>query len=91
MRIKLTEPGYEGFTGVYGAIAFTDGVSDYGVTPQQAKGIFLCLQGEFIASPDVTDMEAQLKAAQDAQAKAEADLAKLQKDFDAYKAAHPAA
>ena len=90
MRVKLTEPGYEGFTGVYGAIAFTDGVSDYGVTPQQAKAIFLCLQGEFVESAETTDLEAQLKAAQDAEAKAKADLASLQKDFDAYKAAHPA-
>lgn len=51
MRLKLTEPGYETFTGVFGAIKFTNGLSDYGVSPQQASGIQLVIAAELVDEP----------------------------------------
>lgn len=46
MHLKLTQPGYEGFTGAMGAIDFVDGVSVYSVSPQQADGILIVVAGE---------------------------------------------
>lgn len=51
MHIRLTQPGYENFTGLLGAISFTDGLSDYGVSEQQAGGILIVVTGELV---DVT-------------------------------------
>lgn len=48
MRVKLTQPGYENFTGTMGAVEFTDGMSNYGVSPQQAGGILTIVQGEMV-------------------------------------------
>lgn len=60
MRIKLTQPGYENFTGTMGAIKFEDGQSDYGVSPQQASGILNIVQGEMVelTAPPVEEPEA---------------------------------
>lgn len=48
MKLKLTQPGYEGFTGTLGAVEFTDGLSNYGVSPQQAGGITITIRGELV-------------------------------------------
>ena len=48
MHLKLTQPGYENFTGQLGAIDFTDGVSDYGVSPRQAEGVTITVAGELV-------------------------------------------
>lgn len=48
MRIKLTQAGYENFTGMLGAVEFVDGSSDYGVSPQQASGILNIVEGEMV-------------------------------------------
>lgn len=82
--IKLTEPGYENFTGVFGAINFTNGVSDYGVSPQKAATLLINLSGEYVLSEEDADLQAQLDAKTQ-------ELADLQAEFDAYKLAHPAA
>lgn len=37
MKLKITEPGWEGFTGDFGGIDFADGVSTVDVAPYQAK------------------------------------------------------
>jgi len=39
MKIKLTQPGYENFTGQLGNVTFTDGTSDGEVSEQSAAGI----------------------------------------------------
>ena len=57
MRIRLTQPGYENFTGPLGAIEFTDGLSDYAVSPQQAGGILGIVQGEQVEEPEVAPAE----------------------------------
>lgn len=54
MRLKLTQPGYENLTGVFGAINFTNGLSDYGVSPQQAEGIMLVVEAELVDEPAPT-------------------------------------
>lgn len=46
MHLKLTQPGYETFTGMMGAVDFENGLSVYGVSPQQADGILLVVAGE---------------------------------------------
>lgn len=55
MRIKLTQPGYENFTGIMGAVEFTDGHSDYGVSPQQAGGILGIVQGEMVPASSIEE------------------------------------
>lgn len=52
--IKLTQPGYENFTGQMGAIDFTDGQSDYGVSPQKAATFLINITGEYVepAAPE---------------------------------------
>lgn len=82
--IKLTEPGYENFTGQMGQLDFTNGVTDYGVSPQRAAAFLINISGEYAESSDESDLQAQLDAKI-------AELAALQQEFDAYKAAHPAA
>lgn len=60
MRIKLTQPGYENFTGMLGAVDFEDGQSVYGVSPQQANGILLIVSGEMVeATPVAEEPEAE--------------------------------
>lgn len=51
MRLKLTEPGYENFTGMLGAVEFKDGLSVYGVSPQQASGLHNIVRGETVEAP----------------------------------------
>lgn len=46
--IKLTKPGYENFTGQMGAIDFTNGQSDYGVSPQKAATFLITISGEYV-------------------------------------------
>lgn len=46
MHLKLTQPGYETLTGTMGAVEFENGLSVYGVSPQQADGILLVVAGE---------------------------------------------
>jgi hypothetical protein len=46
MHLKLTQPGYESMTGTLGAVEFENGLSVYGVSPQQADGILLVVAGE---------------------------------------------
>lgn len=53
MRVKLTQPGYENFTGMLGAVDFEDGQSVYGVSPQQASGILLIVTGELVEAAPV--------------------------------------
>lgn len=48
MRLKLTQPGYENFNGQLGQIDFTDGLSDYGVSPRQAEGVTITIAGELV-------------------------------------------
>lgn len=60
MRIKLTQPGYETFTGMLGAVDFENGQSVYGVSPQQASGILLVVTGEMVeATPVAEEPEAE--------------------------------
>lgn len=82
--IKLTEPGYENFTGQMGAIDFTNGVSDYGVSPQKAATFLINVTGEYVPGEEDSDLQTQLD-------EKTAELAALQAEFDAYKLAHPAA
>lgn len=46
--IKLTQPGYENFTGQMGSIDFTDGQSDYGISPQKAATFLINITGEYV-------------------------------------------
>lgn len=55
MHLKLTQSGYEAFTGQMGAIDFEDGVSVYSVSPQQAGGILLVVAGELFDKHAVTE------------------------------------
>lgn len=57
--IKLTQPGYENFTGQMGQIDFTDGQSDYGVSPQRAAAFLINVTGEYIepAAPEAPEPE----------------------------------
>lgn len=52
--IRLTAKGYENFTGRMGSITFTDGVSDYCVSPQQADTFGITVTCEYIAVADLT-------------------------------------
>lgn len=90
MRIKLLDPAYANFTGKLGPIDFTDGVSDYGVAPQQAESLLLTIHGEMISSPEEAEIQAELTKAKADLTKAQKDLTDLQAEFDAYKAANPA-
>jgi len=46
MKLKLTQPGYENFTGLMGAVDFVNGVSSQYVSEQQAAGILNIIRGE---------------------------------------------
>lgn len=83
MRIKLLDPAYLNFTGRLGPIDFTNGLSNYGVAPQQANSLLLTVKGALVAEGADPALQAELD-------KAKADLVALQAEFDAYKLAHPA-
>lgn len=55
MRVKLTQPGYENFTGMIGAVEFENGASIYGVSPQQADGILNTYAGELVPASSLTE------------------------------------
>lgn len=50
MQLKLTQSGYENFTGVMGSIDFVDGVSSQDVSAHQAGGILNVIQGELVGN-----------------------------------------
>lgn len=82
--IKLTEPGYENFTGQMGQLEFVNGVSEYGVSPQKAATFLINISGEYVEISDESDLQTQLDVKIQ-------ELADLQAEFDAYKLANPAA
>lgn len=74
MKLKLLEPEYANFTGQMGGVDFTNGVSNYGISPQRAATIQLVTTGVML--DETQALQAQLAA--------------LQAEFNAYKLAHPA-
>lgn len=83
MKLQLLDPAYTNFTGQFGGVDFTDGLSDYGISPTRAATIQLILEATLVEEGDTSELEAQL-------AEKTAALVALQKEFDDYKAAHPA-
>lgn len=39
MKIKLTQPGYENFTGAIANVDFVDGVSSHDISPNEVTGL----------------------------------------------------
>lgn len=60
MHLRLTQPGYENFTGSLGSTDFEDGVSVYSVSPQQAGGILLVVAGEMTDKLGVAQLPAPI-------------------------------
>lgn len=80
MRIKLTDPKWATFTGRLGPIDFTDGVSDYGVAPQQRDALTMVVSSVEVSEPNGNDAEL---------AAVKAELEQVKKEFEEYKQAHP--
>jgi hypothetical protein len=61
MKIRLTQPGYESFTGLFGSLTFTNGLSDDEVSIETAAGIANLIQCDRVEDDidvgqfDVTD------------------------------------
>lgn len=60
-KLKLTQPGYENFTGLLGAITFTNGLSDLEHSPETCAGVAAIMQCDRVigrtdtGEDDVTD------------------------------------
>lgn len=91
MKLQLLDPAYTNFTGQFGGVDFTDGLSDYGISPSRAATIQLILEAALVEEGDTSELQAQVAELQEQLADKTAALVALQKEFDDYKAAHPAA
>lgn len=58
MKLRLTQPGYENFTGLLGSMTFTNGTSDLEVSVETAAGMANIVRCERIdASVDTGQMD----------------------------------
>lgn len=91
MKLQLLDPAYTNFTGQFGGVDFTDGLSDYGISPTRAATIQLILEAAMVEEGDTTELQAQVADLQTQLGDKIAQLDALKDEFDAYKLAHPAA